>query len=133
DGFQGIGLRSGDGRGDADGQRRPAVELESDAAGNIDPIRKAQHAVRRRMAVIERVVDVNLDCGRNGGDEAPETYAFRLAAAVSKYKVSDAQIVEQESHVVGVGWDVNRRESMEIKVARGPEKTDERLEQGAVE
>src|SRR5438128_3948870 len=101
DGFQGIGLRSGDRRGDADGQRRPAVELESDAAGDIHPIGKTQHAVRRRVAMIERVVDVNLDCGRHGGDEAPEAYAIRLAAAVSKYKVSDAQIVEQESHVVG--------------------------------
>src|SRR5206468_9199311 len=89
--------------------------------------------VRRGMAVIERVVDVNLNCGRHGGDEAPEAYALRLAAAVSKHKVSDAQIVEQESHVVGIGRDVNRGESMEIKVARVPEKTDERLEQGAVE
>src|SRR5260370_12711487 len=88
DGFQGIRLRSGDRRGDTDGQQRPAVELESDAAGDIHPIRKTQHAVRRRMAVIERIIDVNLDCGRNGADET-----FR---AVSKYKVSDAQIVEQE-------------------------------------
>src|SRR5438132_2733298 len=120
DGFQGIGLRSGDGRGDADGQRRPAVELESDAAGDIHPIRETQHAVRRRMAVIERIVDVNLDGGRNGGDEAPAAYAIRLAAAVSKHKVSDAQIVEQESHVVGIGWDVNRRESVDVKVTRGP-------------
>src|SRR5438552_2959999 len=106
DGFQGIGLRSGDGRGDADGQRRPAVELESDAAGDVHPVRKAQHAVRRRMAVIEWVVDVNLDGGRNGGDKAPEAYAIRLAAAVSKYKVSDAQIVEAESHGVGISRDV---------------------------
>src|SRR5260370_15235394 len=125
DGFQSIGLRSGDRRGDTDGERRPAVELESDAAGDIHPIGKSDHAVRRGMAVIERIIDVNLDCGRNGADETLRT--------VSKYKVSDAQIVEQESHVVGIRWHVNRRESMEIKVARGPKETDERLEQRAVE